>query len=95
MCSALPCMYSIVVVAAEEIKFDLEMSESSRARAIAVDDWLPLLGLKAQKQTRQVTGAWHDLKNLQLMLRTAFTSSSASNARYRELKMARELHSDR
>jgi hypothetical protein len=38
MCSALPCMYSIVLVAAEEIKsiknLDLEKSESSRARAI-------------------------------------------------------------
>ena len=58
-------------------------------RAQSVDDWLPLLGpVNGRKQIRQVTGAWHDLKNFQHLLRSAFTSSSESNVRNRELNTA-------
>ena len=58
-------------------------------RAQSVDDWLPLLGpVNGRKQIRQVTGAWHDLKNFQQLLRSASTSSSESNVRNRELNTA-------
>ena len=58
-------------------------------RAQSIDDWLPLLGpVNGRKQIRQVTGAWHDLKNFQHLLRSAFTSSSESNVRNRELNTA-------